>query len=168
MKEHDAKRLQLISSILGEKARSSRAFTQYMAKGREYEPGEELYMREAHFILALGPGQGKSMSELAKALDVTNGAVSQTAARLEQKGYIVRCAVPGNRRQTLAVLTEKGAAFYKRHLEFDNAEFRKMVEEHLSIFSEEELRLILEYERRMTSIFSTREKKPEKGGRGNK
>ena len=66
------------------------------------------------------------------------------------------------------MLTEKGAAFYKRHLEFDNAEFRKMDEEHLSIFSEEELRLILEYERRMTSIFSTREKKPEKGGRGNK
>lgn len=108
------------------------------------------------------------MSELAKALDVTNGAVSQTAARLEQKGYLVRCAVPGNRRQTLAVLTEKGPLFTNAIWNSTTLNSEKWMRTTSPSFPEEELRLILEYERRMTSIFSTQGKKPEKGGRENK
>ena len=152
--EQENQRLALISAILGEKARSSRAFTQYMMKEQEYEAGETLFMREAHFLLALGPGKGKTMSQLAQALEVTQGAVSQTAGRLEQKGYIRREPSPGDRRQILAALTEKGRAFYNRHLEFDRAAFLKMDAEHLSRFSLEELRLCFEYERQMTAIFS--------------
>lgn len=167
--EQENKRLSLISAILGEKARSSRAFTQYMMKEREYEVGEKLFMREAHFILALGPGEGKTMSQLAQALDVTQGAISQTAGRLEQKGYIRREPSPGDRRQILAILTEKGCAFYKHHLEFDRAEFLKMDGEYLSQFSLEELHLILEYERQMTAIFShTGETDPPKQEGGEK
>lgn len=159
MTDLNNERLKLISAILSEKADSSRTFTQYMSKERQYGPEDTLYMREAHFILALGPGEGKAMSEIAKALSVTKGAVSQTAGRLEKKGYIRRRPAPGNRRQVIAALTKKGEAFYRRHLEFDRAEYAKMDEKHLSRFSEEELRLILEYEKQMTAVFADTEKK---------
>lgn len=150
----DNERLKLISEILGEKANSSRTFTQYMSQKRHYGPEDALHMREAHFILALGPGEGKAMSELARVLSVTKGAVSQTAGRLEKKGCILRRPDPGNRRLVIAVLTEKGEEFYQRHLEFDRAEYAKMDRDYLSRFSEEELRLILEYEERMTALFA--------------
>lgn len=149
----DNTRLGLIHAILCEKRNSSRAFVQYMASDREYGQSDVLHMREAHFIMAVGPGDGKTMSEVAKEMSVTQGAVSQTAGRLEKKGYIRRSQAPGNRRQILAVLTERGRAFYQQHLAFDSAKFTKIDQAYLSRFTEEELRLILEYEKLMTAHF---------------
>ena len=111
-------------------------------------------MREAHFIMALGPEGGKTMSEIAKAMSVTQGAISQIAGRLEKKGYLLRRQNSENRRQIMALLTEKGKSFYQQHLEFDSSEFAKMDRDYLSRFSKEELDTILEYERQMAIIFS--------------
>lgn len=98
-------RLDLIYELLHQKAATARAYMQYIDSDREYVAGDKLYMREAHFVMAIGPGKGKTMSEIAQELDVTQGAVSQTAARLEKKGYIQRQKCPSNYRQTIAMLT---------------------------------------------------------------
>lgn len=150
----DETRLQLIYRILGAKLSASRIAVQYLSKERHYDDSEDrLYMREAHFIMAVGTGEGKTMSELAKELDVTHGAVSQTASRLEKKGYLLRRRDEGDRRQIVAVLTEKGRDFYAQHLEYDSEEFASLDERFFSRFSEEELRMILEYEQFSSVIF---------------
>ena len=36
-------------------------------------------------MIAIGPGEGRTMSEIAREMNVTQGAVSQIASRLEKK-----------------------------------------------------------------------------------
>ncbi len=150
----DETRLRLIYEILGEKRISSRLFVQYMTANREYGSGDVLHMREAHFIMAVGLEDGKTMSEIAGELTVTHGAVSQTARRLEKKGYILRRQDAGDRRQIVVVLTDKGKEFYQRQLEYDSAEFAQMDQRYLSRFTDDELRLIRDYEALMSVAFA--------------
>ena len=72
-----------IQALMEAKRRGMEAHERYLNQARSYAPGEELYMREMHFVMAVGPSQSPTMSEIAKRLDVTHGAVSQIAARLE-------------------------------------------------------------------------------------
>lgn len=146
-------RLKLIYEILGEKEKASKAFVQYANRSHTY--GEDnLYMREAHFITTIGLGDGLVMSEIANKLGVTHGAVSQTALRLEKKGYIVRLRDPENFRYVVAKLTEKGEAFYREHISYDTEEYAEMDRKYLSDFSDEDLLKIKEYEKAMYKIFT--------------
>ena len=95
-----------IQALMEAKRRGMEAHERYLNQARSYAPGEELYMREMHFVMAVGPSQSPTMSEIAKRLDVTHGAVSQIAARLEKKGLIRREKDPADRRQTVVMLTE--------------------------------------------------------------
>lgn len=109
-------------------------------------------MREAHFLIAIGPGEGKTMSEIAQKLDVTQGAISQTAARLEKKGYIRRQKCPSNRRLTIARLTEKGEAFYAEHRKYDKNMFARLDSLCFSRYSDEELRMLVDYEKAVWQV----------------
>lgn len=140
-------RLDLIYELMHQKAATARAYVQYIDSDREYVAGDKLYMREAHFLIAIGPGEGKTMSEIAQELDVTQGAVSQTAARLEKKGYIQRQKCPSNRRLTIAKLTEKGEAFYAEHRKYDKQMFARLDGLCFSQYSDEELRMLIDYEK---------------------
>lgn len=140
-------RLGLIYELMHQKAATARAYVQYIDSDREYVAGDKLYMREAHFLIAIGPGEGKTMSEIAQELDVTQGAVSQTAARLEKKGYIQRQKCPSNRRLTIAKLTEKGEAFYAEHRKYDKQMFARLDGLCFSQYSDEALRMLIDYEK---------------------
>lgn len=153
MEKSEDHRIQLIEQLVSENRKTAIAHTQYIACNREYAPGESLYMREVHFIVAVGLGDGKTMSELADTLEVTAGAVSQLAARMEKKGYVVRMKAAEDKRQTIARLTEKGIALYKEHTEYDRENYRK-ISEILREFSDEELKKILHYEQILQLCFT--------------
>ena len=154
MENEQKERLALIRSILINKQESSRSFVQYMLTNHEYVEGEILYMREAHFIIMVGPGEGKTMSEIAQRMEVTKGAVSQTASRLEKKGYILRQRAKDNGRGVVAVLTPKGEKFYHQHQQYDMQEFTEMDQNYLSDFTVEQLQMIERYEKQMCAIFT--------------
>ncbi len=154
MENEQKKRLALIQSILTNKQESSRGFVQYMLTNHEYAEGEILYMREAHFIITVGPGEGKTMSEIAQRMAVTKGAVSQTASRLEKKGYILRQRAKDNGRGVMAVLTPKGEEFYLQHQQYDIQEFTAIDRNYLSCFTVEQLQMIERYEKQMCAIFT--------------
>ena len=122
-------------------------------------PGQKLYMREVHFVMAVGPGEGRTMSELARILEVTRGAVSQLAARMEKKGYICRVKAAEDKRRTLTCLTEQGRALYREHLAYDRANYQQ-VSQLLGDFSNEELERIRDYERRVRACFTGQEDEP--------
>ena len=138
-------RIKLIGKLLHQQGNTARAFVQYMDSDREYTADDKLYMREAHFVIAIGPGEGRTMSEIAREMNVTQGAVSQIASRLEKKGYVCR-------RQIIAFLTEKGEQFYTEHQRYDESMHRQMDEIALNRFNEEELQCIFEYEQIMEML----------------
>lgn len=149
----DIPRLQLIVDILAEKEKASKAFVQYTNKSHTYGK-DNLYMREAHFITTVGIGDGMIMSEIAEKMNVTHGAVSQTALRLEKKGYIIRLRDPENYRQVIAKLTEKGEEFYREHMSYDTKEYTYLDQNCLAKFSDEDLLKIMEYEKAMYAFFT--------------
>ena len=83
---------------------------------------------------------------------VTQGAVSQIASRLEKKGYVCRRKNEENKRQIIAFLTEKGEQFYTEHQRYDESMHRQMDEIALNRFNEEELQCIFEYEQIMEML----------------
>lgn len=154
-------RWQRIRTLLEAKRRGMEAHERYLNQMRSYAPGEELYMREMHFLMAVGPGQSPTMSEMAKRLEVTHGAVSQIAARLEKKGLIRREKDPSDRRQTVVVLTESGQALYERHLEYDKKQYQ-VIGRQLAEFSDEQLEFLTRYETLLCELFQEVNRNPEK------
>ena len=61
------------------------AYHNYMYTDREYIKGQKLYLREMHFLLYNGPGKELTMSEIARKMNITQGAATQIAARLIKK-----------------------------------------------------------------------------------
>ena len=146
-------RIQLMRELMDAKRKTTLIHSQYMAKNREYSPGEHLFMREVHFVMAVGLGEGRTMSELARTLNVTQGAVSQLVARMEKKGFVVRHKCADDKRQTVATLTEKGRLLYQEHTRYDLARYTEILE-MLSGYSDEELRRIRDFETILQAIFT--------------
>lgn len=139
-------RMELIKRYLEEKHTTTLVHEQYLSTQREYAPGTSLYMREVHFIVAADPEKPVSISYLAKQLNVTLGAASQMASRLEKKGYITRFTDPENRRRTLVELTEDGRRLYRQHCEYDSKRLALLSEMYAS-FSNDELQRLIEAEK---------------------
>lgn len=57
---------------------------------------------------------GMKMSELSRVLMVSNGNVTGIVDRLTQDGFVMREAVPGDRRAARVTLTQKGADEFQR------------------------------------------------------
>lgn len=66
-------RIKLIGKLLHQQGNTARAFVQYMDSDREYTADDKLYMREAHFVIAIGPGEGRTMSEIAREMECYTG-----------------------------------------------------------------------------------------------
>ena len=150
-------RLQLIGKLMEQIVKSAADVTVFQEKPRKYdrEDQETLYMREVHFAVALGPEESITMSEMAERLHVTRGAVTQMADRLERKGYVVRVKAPGDKRQTMVSLTEKGRALRAEHIAYDRKE-HLYISELFGEFSDEDLEKFIRYERTVQELFTSR------------
>ena len=101
-------RKRIMQDILGMQRQISEVYHKYLSIPREYYPGEKLYMREVHVVMEIGMEGLDNISLLSERLHITNGAVSQYLAKLEQKEFINRIQDPGDKRQFSVQLTEKG------------------------------------------------------------
>ncbi len=152
-------RTALVAQLVNEKHRATVAHMTYLSNPREYAPGKELYMREVHFLMAVSPEESTTASELAAALDVTLGAVSQMAARLEGKGFITRTKDSKDKRQTLVTLTDTGRALRERHQAYDNACFEE-ISALLSRYSDEDIKALIAAEKLFQEAFLTKNRAP--------
>ncbi|MCK9579867.1 MAG: MarR family transcriptional regulator [Methanoregula sp.] len=74
-----------------------------------------LHTSEIHLIDVAGRFPNESMSVLASRLGITKGAVSQTAKKLEEKGYLERINLEGNNKTILIRLTDSGTRAFGWH-----------------------------------------------------
>lgn len=89
---------------------------------------------DMHVIEAVGLGEPKNMSTIAKALSVTVGTLTIAMNSLVKKGYVNRERGKEDRRVVYISLSEKGRRAYRHHEEFH----RHMIDEILKDLTEEE------------------------------
>lgn len=131
------KRSQYLLKLIRKVTKISTQVYKYQSTPRTYGTEEKLYMREVHFIDILGNGE-MEMGQIAERLDVTNGAVSQIASRLEKKGYVIRKKEASDSRHIICALTEKAEKALEQHSKMDVFAYKKF-DAIMEEFSEEEL-----------------------------
>lgn len=88
-----------------------------------------LYASEVHLIDMAGRYPQEGISRLASRLGITKGAVSQTAKKLEEKGYIERFNHEGDKKTVFIRLTEYGKDAFLWHEAYHEMVNRDMVEQ---------------------------------------
>lgn len=146
-------RLELVGQLLHECTAAAGAVTGFLEKPRKYAIDDSLYMREVHFVVALGAKDHPTMGEMAEALGVTPGAVTQMVSRLEKKGFVTRAKAAQDKRQTTISLTEKGRSLCAEHIAYDRREHQE-ISEMLGEFSDQDLEKFIRYEQIMRKMFT--------------
>lgn len=100
----------------------------------DFGTGVMLYPSEIHTIEAIGQNKGINVTELAKLMRVTKGAISQVIKKLETKGMLIKYFSDGNNQRVLLKLTAKGRTAFEghNHLHQRQYDFLKKELEHLS------------------------------------
>lgn len=146
-------RVELAQRLLHECILSAAAVNSFLEKPRRYAEADDLYMREVHFVVAVGPDRSPSMGEMAQQLGVTQGAVTQMATRLEKKGYLSRTKDARDKRVTIVTLTEKGRELCARHILYDRGRYAH-TGDVLSEFSDADLERLIHYEHLVQELFT--------------
>ena len=92
----------VLFSQLNEKAdlvyKFASLYNDYMAEKHDYGTGQLINMVEVHTLTAIEENPGITISQLASMWRRTNSALSQTATKLEKRGFIIRKKDPNNAR----------------------------------------------------------------------
>ena len=94
---------------------------------------------DMHVIEAVGLGEPKNMSAIAKVLSVTMGTLTIAMKSLVKKGYVKRTRGKEDRRVVYISLSEKGKGAYQHHEKFH----RHMIDEILKDLTEEETEALM-------------------------
>ncbi len=94
---------------------------------------------DMHVIQAVGLGEPKNMSAIAKALSVTVGTLTIAMNSLVKKGYVHRERGKEDRRVVYISLSEKGKRAYQHHENFH----RHMIDEILEDLTKEETKALV-------------------------
>jgi DNA-binding MarR family transcriptional regulator len=81
----------------------------------DYGIGKDLYHSERHMLDTIGDNPTLNVSELARSIGVTKGAISQVVKKLEEKQVVKRYKQAENEKEVFVDLTELGKVIYKRH-----------------------------------------------------
>lgn len=100
---------------------------------------EDLTNNDMHVIEAIGIGEPKNMSTIAKELSVTVGTLTIAMNSLVKKGYVTRQRGKEDRRVVYISLSDKGNAAYEHHARFH----KEMIDGILSRLSEDEVEVLI-------------------------
>ncbi len=91
-----------------------------MIEERAVRRGEckNLTLNDMHVIEAIGDGEPKNMTSVAKALSVTTGTLTISVNSLVKKGYVDRVRSEADRRVVLVSLTDLGQKAFRQHRHF--------------------------------------------------
>ena len=108
-------------SLAAKFSRLSELWQQQESKPRKFGTEDDLSGSEIHVIEVVGQNEGLSVTDLAKRLGVTKGAVSQKLKRLEAKELVVKEVDPTNTSRITISLSTKGKVAYYSHLQWHEA-----------------------------------------------
>ena len=103
------------------------------------EQFKDITNNDMHVIDAIGIGNPKNMSTIAKELSVTVGTLTIAINSLVKKGYVTRQRSNEDRRVVYISLSDKGRKAYKHHADFH----RKMIQGIMEELNEQELEVLV-------------------------
>lgn len=120
-------------------------------EGRCLVTGEfkDISYNDFHIIEAIGLQEPKSMTAVAKLMDVTTGTLTKAMDGLTDKGYAVRERSKQDKRVVWVYLTDKGKAAYAHHEEFH----QKMIERVKSRLTDQEMPVLIYSLARLVDYF---------------
>lgn len=103
------------------------------------ESGEVLSMAEAHMLDSINDFPGITIKDLAKVWKRTGSAMSQTATKLEKRGYLLRKKLSGDDRSVHLYITPTGHAISEKHKSYSVESIRLSIEKLRDTFSAQEI-----------------------------
>lgn len=87
-----------------------------------------LYHSERHLLDKIGDHPGVNVTEFARAVGITKGAVSQVVKKLESKGFVKRYKSSTNDKEVFLELTRAGRDIYIKHKRTNEETLKPLVE----------------------------------------
>lgn len=115
---------------------------------------KDLTNNDMHVIEAIGIGEPKNMTAIAKELSVTVGTLTIAMNSLVKKGYVSRQRGSEDRRVVYISLSEKGKAAYGHHAKFH----RDMIDAIIEQLDKEETEILIKALDKLNSWFRSLEK----------
>ncbi|MFA9465913.1 MAG: MarR family winged helix-turn-helix transcriptional regulator [Velocimicrobium sp.] len=113
------------------------------------EEFKEITNNDMHIIEAIGLGEGKNMSSIAKQLNITMGSLTTSMNSLVKKKYAIRERSEEDRRVVYIRLSEKGEQAFHHHKEFH----MQMVDAVMASLGEGELPVLTRALSSLTEFF---------------
>lgn len=109
----------------------------------------DLSVTEMHTIEAIGMYEKKTMSEVAKELNITVGTLTTAINKLIKKGYVARERTEEDRRVVLVFATKKGKLAYRLHEKFH----REMIDSSIYGLDEKQEEILISSLERLNKFF---------------
>lgn len=104
---------------------------------------------DMHIIEAIGLGNGRNMSSVAKDLEITVGTLTIAINNLVKKGYVNRNRSTKDRRVVLISLSDLGLKVYHHHAKFH----KNMIKDIMALLDEDEMKVFLKGVGRINDYF---------------
>lgn len=101
-----------------------------------------LYHSERHMLDMIGDHPGMNITDFARALGVTKGAISQVVKKLEVKGVIMRYKSATNGKEVILELTASGRGIYLEHQKTNEATLGPLIRE-LEKYPDDKVRFLI-------------------------
>jgi DNA-binding MarR family transcriptional regulator len=108
-------------SLIAKFSKVSKLWQQLDSKPQKFGTDNELSGSEIHLLEVVGQKDGLSVTDLARHLGITKGAVSQKLKSLEAKELVVKGVDPANASRMTVRLSTKGKVAYYSHLQWHEA-----------------------------------------------
>lgn len=100
---------------------------------------KDITNNDMHVIEAIGIGEAKNMSAIARELSVTVGTLTIAMNSLVKKGYVIRERGQEDRRVVYISLSDKGRIAYEHHAKFHKA----MIDSIIELLDDEEMKALV-------------------------
>lgn len=117
----------LFDDILMRFMRVAKKFIQFENSLTDYGIDEPITQAAIHTLEAVGKNEGINVTELAKRLGITKGAVSQMIGRLIRKGLVSKNRLADNEKEVMLNLTEKGWQVFNCHQDIHKEVFKEFM-----------------------------------------
>lgn len=127
---------------------------------RKFGTDKNLSHAEVHLVEIIGDNRNLSVSDIARLLEVTKGAVSQRLKRLEKKEIIIKRPDPSNHSRSIVRLTSKGNISYWEHKHWHET-MDGGFSEYLETLAEKDAAVVFDFLDKFEQFLDIRLKSPE-------
>lgn len=113
------------------------------------EEFSDMTNNDMHIIEAIGLGEAKRSSKVAKLMSVTTGTLTRAVDGLVEHGYVVRTRSETDKRVVYLTLTERGKNAYAHHKRFHE----EMIANAKANLTEEELAILIRSLHQLSDYF---------------